>query len=78
MPTIKIDNIEYNTDTLSPEARQQLDMLVAVEGRLRELQRDLAITQTARNAYLQALKSHLPTPMETALAQGDVLRLGDL
>ena len=41
MPTIKIDNIDYDTDTLSPEARQQLEMLVATENRLRELQRDL-------------------------------------
>lgn len=76
MPTIKIDNIEYDTDKLSQEARQQLEMLVATEGKLRELQRDLAITQTARNAYMQALKAHLPSPMETALAQGDVLKLG--
>lgn len=51
-------------------------MVVAAEGKLRELQRDLAITQTARNAYMQALKAHLPSPMETALAQGDVLKLG--
>lgn len=76
MPTIKIDEIEYDTDALSPEARQQLDMLAATEARLRELQRDLAITQTARNAYLQALKARLPTPLETALSQGDVLKLG--
>ncbi len=34
MPTIKIDNIEYDTDKLSQEARQQLDMLVAAEGKL--------------------------------------------
>ena len=33
------------------------------------------ITQTARNAYANALKSLLPTPLETAMAQGDVLKL---
>ena len=27
MPSITIDNLEYDTDTLSPEARQQLEML---------------------------------------------------
>lgn len=75
MPTIKIDNIDYDTETLSPEARQQLEMLVATENRLRELQRDLMITQTARNAYANALKALLPTPLETALAQGDLLKL---
>lgn len=56
-PTFKIDDIEYGTDALSPEAR------------LRELQCDPAISQTARNAYLQALKARLPTPLETAMAQ---------
>ena len=76
MPTIKIDNIDYDTDTLSPEARQQLEMLVATENKLRELQRDTAIAQTARNAYVNALKSLLPTPLEQTLAQGDVLKLG--
>ena len=50
-------------------------MLVATENRLRELQRDLAITQTARNAYANALKALLPTPLDMALAQGDVLKL---
>lgn len=75
MPSITIDNLEYDTDTLSPEARQQLEMLVATENRLRELQRDLAITQTARNAYANALKALLPTPLDMALAQGDVLKL---
>lgn len=76
MPTITIDNREFNTDDLSVEARQQLEMLVAAENKLRELQRDVAITQTARNAYLGALKSMLPTPLEQTLAQGDVLKLG--
>lgn len=76
MPTITIDNREFNTDDLSPEAKQQLEMLVATENKLRELQRDTAIAQTARNAYVNALKSLLPTPLEQTLAQGDVLKLG--
>lgn len=76
MPTITIDNRSFDTDSLSPEARQHLDMLVATDNRLRELQRDTAITQTARNAYLQALRAQLPTPLEQALEQGDVLKLG--
>ena len=48
---------------------------MACENKLRELQRDVMITQTARNAYANALKSLLPTPLETAMAQGDVLKL---
>ena len=35
----------------------------------------MMITQTARNAYANALKSLLPTPLETAMSQGDVLKL---
>jgi len=57
------------------EANAQLEMLVACENKLRELQRDVMITQTARNAYANALKSLLPTPLETAMSQGDVLKL---
>ncbi len=60
MPTIKIDDKEYDLDQLSAQARQQLEMLVATDNKLLELQRDLAITQTARNAYARALGELLP------------------
>jgi len=76
MPTINIDDREYDIDKLPPEAKAQLDMVVACESKLRELQRDTLITQTARNAYLAALKAALPTPMEDALAMGETLKLG--
>ncbi len=76
MPNIRIDDIEYDLDSLSTEARQQIEMLAATENKIRELQRDLAITQTARNAYLGALKSLLPTPLEQVIAQGETLQLG--
>ncbi len=76
MPTIKIDDREFDTDELSPEARQQLEMLVAAENRLRELQRDLALVQTARNAYLSVLRAHLPTPLQQMQStHGDTLKL---
>lgn len=60
MPTIKIDDKDYDLDQLSVEAKQQLEMLAATDARLRELQRDLAIAQTARNAYARALGELLP------------------
>jgi hypothetical protein len=75
MPTINIDNQSYDTETLSDEAKAQLEMLIASENKLRELQRDVMITQTARNAYLNALKASLPTPMEQVLGQGGTLKL---
>jgi Family of unknown function (DUF6447) len=76
LATLKIDQQEFDMESLSPEARQQLEMVAAAEARIRELQRDLALMQTARNAYLQALKALLPTPLEQVIAQGDTLKLG--
>ncbi|MFC0169697.1 DUF6447 family protein [Pseudoduganella danionis] len=57
---LTIDGKQYALAALSEPARQQLQMLQMSDQRLQELQRDLAITQTARNAYLQALKELLP------------------
>ena len=57
---ITIDNKEYDPNSLSTEAKQQLEMLVATDNKIRELQRDLAISQTARNAYARALGELLP------------------
>lgn len=67
MAKVKIDDREYDTDTMSAEAKGRLEMLVATENRLRELQRESAIMQTARNAYVQALKEVL-TASEAAKA----------
>lgn len=75
MSKITIDNRDFESDELSQEAKAQLDMLVACENKLRDLQRDTMITQTASNAYLAALKAALPTPMEEALAMGETLKL---
>jgi len=55
MPTININDKDYNTDSLSAEAKAQLEMLLATEGEIRRLQAQLAIAQTAKNAYAQAL-----------------------
>jgi len=69
MPTIKIDNVDYDTDTLSDEAKAQIEMLLATDNKIRELQRDLAIAQTARNAYGKALTGVLEMPV------GDTIKL---
>ena len=57
---ITIDNKPYDLNNLSTEAKQQLEMLVATDNKIRELQRDLAISQTARYAYARALGELLP------------------
>lgn len=59
---IQINGNAYRIADLSEEARRELAMLQATEARLAELQRDLAISQTARNAYANALAALLPPP----------------
>jgi len=60
MPNIKIDDIDYDLDSLSQEAKAQLASIQYVEQELLRLQAPAAALQTARNAYLQALKAALP------------------
>ncbi|MDX9706521.1 MAG: DUF6447 family protein [Azospira sp.] len=73
MPKLKIDNLEYDTDTFPEAAKQNLQMLQLAEQEIQRLQVRLAIAQTARNAYLQSLKQNLPAPLEQ-LQGGDTLK----
>lgn len=57
---ITIDNTEYPLADLSDEAKQQLANLKATDAEIENLNSRLAIAQTARNAYAQALASALP------------------
>ena len=60
MPSIKIDNKEYDLDTLSDQCKAQLASIQFVEQELARLQAQAAVLQTAKAAYLQGLKSSLP------------------
>jgi hypothetical protein len=60
MPILKIDNKEYDTDSLSDECKAQLTSIQFVELELARLQAQAAALQTAKNAYLQALQKSLP------------------
>lgn len=60
MTAVFIDEKEYELDDLSAEAKAQLESMLAADTKIAELQRDLAIAQTARNAYAIALKDLLP------------------
>ncbi len=62
MDTIKIDDKEYKFSDLSEDARSQLLSLQATDAKISELQRDMAIAQTARMAYARALNELLPQP----------------
>ncbi|MBO6899511.1 MAG: hypothetical protein JJ868_20130 [Shimia sp.] len=60
MATLTIDGKEYDTEQLSDAAREQIVNIQIVDEKLRTAQRDAAIMQTARNAYIQALQAELP------------------
>ena len=70
MPTIKIDNQDYDLDTLSTEARTQLQSLQFVDAELARLQAQAAVLQTARMAYAKALNEALPM-----LSASDTIKL---
>jgi hypothetical protein len=70
MPTIKIDNKEYELDSLSNEAKAQLGSIQFVDSEIARLQAQLAAMQTARNTYGKALSSLLPV-----LGTGDTIKL---
>ena len=69
MTTIKIDNIDYDTDKLSDEAKAQLASIQFCDQELQRLQGQAAAYQTARMAYAKALQSSLP-----AMPAGDTLK----
>ena len=58
--TVNIDGTQYNLADLSQNARQQLANLQAADNEIRRLERQLAITRTARAAYARALQGELP------------------
>jgi hypothetical protein len=57
--TIKINNKEYKLADLSQEAKVQLGNLRICDIELERLKAQLAITETARNAYGRALDAAL-------------------
>jgi len=61
MATITIDGQEHDSDNLSEAARSQIMNIQVVDQKINQLSQDIAILQTARNAYASALKSELET-----------------
>ena len=59
MPKITVDGIEYNTEDLTDNGKAQLASLQFLEVQLNKLRSELAVYQTAKNAYVTALKTEL-------------------
>ena len=72
MTTIKIDNVDYDTDTLSEEVKAQLVSLQFCDAELQRLQAQAAVLQTARGAYSKSLQAALPTQLEQVKADETV------
>lgn len=64
MAKITIDNVAYDTDSLSPEAIAQLQSIQFVDAELAQLNGRIAAMNTARNAYASALQDLLPGDQE--------------
>ncbi len=74
MPIIKIDNKDYELDTLPDQAKAQLNSLQFVESELQRLSAKAAVLQTARAAYAKGLNEVLlNTP---SISGGDTIKLG--
>jgi len=69
MSTITIDNIDYDLDTLSDEAKAQLGSMQFVDAEIQRLNNLIATLQTARIAYSKALNAALP-----AVPVGDTMK----
>lgn len=59
MPKVTIDGQEYDSDQLSESAKSQLASIQFADQKITQLQQELALAQTARNAYFTVLKSEL-------------------
>jgi uncharacterized small protein (DUF1192 family) len=59
-PKVTIDEKEYLISDLSDQAKAELGSMNVVDQKIASLQQEIAIMQTARNAYAQALAAALP------------------
>ena len=59
MPKITVDGMEYNTEDLSDNAKAQIASLQFLEAQMAKIKSEIAIYETAKSAYIQALKAEL-------------------
>ena len=59
MPKITVDGIEYNTEDLTDNGKAQLASLQFLEVQMNKLKNEIAVFQTAKQAYVNALKGEL-------------------
>ena len=64
MPKITVDGIDYNTEDLSDNGKAQLASLQFLEVQITKIKNEIAVYQTAKNAYVSALKAELEKSSE--------------
>ena len=62
MAKIKLDEVEYDTDEMSDNAKAQLASLQFNEAHMNRLKNEHAVADTAKIAYVNALKRELEEP----------------
>jgi hypothetical protein len=61
MTTLNLDGRLFDIDMLPPSASGQLTSIQFVDAEIARLQALLAVMQTARSTYLEALRAALPS-----------------
>lgn len=64
MPRIKVDGVEYNTEDLTDNGKAQLASLQFLEVQMNKLKNEISVFETAKSAYLLALKNELEKTSE--------------
>jgi hypothetical protein len=59
MSKVMIDDVEYEIESLTDDAKAQMISMQFADGEIARLQLQLAAMQTARNSYASALKAAL-------------------
>ena len=59
MASVKIDGKDYDLETLSDSAKEQLGSLQYVQGEIKKLEAQIAVFKTAAIAYTTELKKQL-------------------
>jgi len=68
--TLTINDKTYDIEELSDEAKNLLANVRYADAKLTDLKREIAVVQTARNAYLQALSVSAEKSGEAAVEEG--------
>ena len=58
--TVQVDGVNYDAGLLSEAARSHLASVKVCDDKIQQIQRDMDITWTARNAFAHALRKSLP------------------